>query len=77
MFKFCLKFLRNSFIYLISHFIELVYAADTLVGEDEGTSFKHHFTGQVVLHDGGSQTNAGRTTASCQPRDKKNYLIRA
>ena len=54
-------------VHLVGHFVELVDAADALIGQDEGSAFEHHLTGQVVLHDGSSQADAGRTSASCQP----------
>lgn len=48
---------------LVGHLIELVDAADPLVGQDKSPALQHHLARQIVFHDGGSQTGAGRTAA--------------
>ena len=56
--------------HLVSHFVKLVDAADALVSQNKGSSFKHHLTGQVILHDSRSQADTRGTSASGQPMEK-------
>lgn len=46
----------------VGHLVELVDAADALVGEHQGSALEGHLAGQRVLHHGGGQTDAGRAT---------------
>lgn len=44
----------------VGHLVELVDAADALVGEHQGSALQGHLAGHGVLHYGGGQTHAGR-----------------
>lgn len=44
----------------VGHLVELVDAADALVGEHQGSALQGHLAGHGVLHHGGGQTHAGR-----------------
>lgn len=45
------------------HFVELIDAANALVGQHECAALQNHLVGERVLHDGGRQTDARRPTA--------------
>ena len=45
------------------HLVELIDAADAVVGEDKGTTLEYDFAGVLVLDDGSGETNARRTLA--------------
>lgn len=47
----------------VVHLVELVDAADAVVGEDEGAALEDHFVGDGVAHDSGCEPDAGGPTA--------------
>jgi hypothetical protein len=42
------------------HLVELVYGADTVVGQHEGAGFDGEFAGFLIFDDGGGETGSGR-----------------
>ena len=48
---------------LIQHLVELVNAANSLIGKDQRAALEHHLAGDRILHDRSGEAHAGRAAA--------------